>query len=99
MDVLAVLNLSDIAVYFSKLTMFPLFDLAYYIVSILYLKYEPGLCISVSAVLGQGAVVIFEGRGQSSFVLALFPAQETGRISRICCVSSCSAMDRACILL
>ncbi|XP_051957490.1 trimeric intracellular cation channel type A-like [Xyrauchen texanus] len=42
MDVLDVLNLGEIAQYFSKMAMFPVFDLAYYIVSILYLKYEPG---------------------------------------------------------
>ncbi|XP_041087120.1 trimeric intracellular cation channel type A [Polyodon spathula] len=42
MEVLAALNLGDFAQYFSKMSMFPLFDLAYYIVSILYLKYEPG---------------------------------------------------------
>ncbi|XP_042198596.1 trimeric intracellular cation channel type A [Callorhinchus milii] len=42
MDVLALLNLSDVPLYCSKMSMFPLFDLAYYIVSILYLKYEPG---------------------------------------------------------
>uniref|UniRef100_A0A3Q4M9D0 Trimeric intracellular cation channel type A n=1 Tax=Neolamprologus brichardi TaxID=32507 RepID=A0A3Q4M9D0_NEOBR len=42
MDVLTVLNLGDIAQAFSKMGMFPVFDLAYYIVSILYLKYEPG---------------------------------------------------------
>ncbi|CAL8309877.1 unnamed protein product [Lota lota] len=42
MDVLGVLNLGDIAQTFSKMGMFPVFDLAYYIVSILYLKYEPG---------------------------------------------------------
>ncbi|KAG7282816.1 hypothetical protein CRUP_012205 [Coryphaenoides rupestris] len=42
MDVLGLLNLGDIAQIFSKMGMFPVFDLAYYIVSILYLKYEPG---------------------------------------------------------
>lgn len=42
MDVLEVLNLGDVAQTFSKMGMFPVFDLAYYIVSILYLKYEPG---------------------------------------------------------
>ncbi|XP_059923716.1 trimeric intracellular cation channel type A [Gadus macrocephalus] len=42
MDVLGSLNLGDIAQTFSKMGMFPVFDLAYYIVSILYLKYEPG---------------------------------------------------------
>ncbi|KAG5276433.1 hypothetical protein AALO_G00131980 [Alosa alosa] len=42
MDVLGVLNLGEVGVYFSKMAMFPVFDLAYYIVSILYLKYEPG---------------------------------------------------------
>lgn len=42
MDVLGVLTLFDAAQYFSKMGMFPVFDLAYYIVSILYLKYEPG---------------------------------------------------------
>jgi hypothetical protein len=42
MDVLEVLNLGDVAQNFSKMGMFPVFDLAYYIVSILYLKYEPG---------------------------------------------------------
>lgn len=42
MEVLSVLNLGDFAQIFSKMGMFPVFDLAYYIVSILYLKYEPG---------------------------------------------------------
>jgi len=42
MDVLEVLNLGEFAQYFSKMGMFPVFDVAYYIVSILYLKYEPG---------------------------------------------------------
>uniref|UniRef100_A0A8C1PV40 Trimeric intracellular cation channel type A n=1 Tax=Cyprinus carpio TaxID=7962 RepID=A0A8C1PV40_CYPCA len=42
MEVLDVLNLGEIAQYFSKMAMFPVFDCAYYIVSILYLKYEPG---------------------------------------------------------
>ncbi|XP_028856454.1 trimeric intracellular cation channel type A [Denticeps clupeoides] len=42
MDVLGILNLGEIAQYFAKMAMFPVFDLAYYIVSILYLKYEPG---------------------------------------------------------
>lgn len=44
MDVLGVLNLGDVAQTFSKIGTFPVFDLAYYIVSILYLKYEPGKC-------------------------------------------------------
>ncbi|MBN3302993.1 trimeric intracellular cation channel type A [Amia ocellicauda] len=42
MEVLAALNLGEITQYFAKMSMFPIFDLAYYIVSILYLKYEPG---------------------------------------------------------
>ncbi|XP_076008955.1 trimeric intracellular cation channel type A [Genypterus blacodes] len=42
MEVLSALNLGDYAQAFSKMGMFPVFDLAYYIVSILYLKYEPG---------------------------------------------------------
>lgn len=42
MEVLDALNLGEFAQYFSKMAMFPVFDLAYYIVSILYLKYEPG---------------------------------------------------------
>ncbi len=42
MEVLDVLNLGEIAQYFSKMAMFPVFDVSYYIVSILYLKYEPG---------------------------------------------------------
>lgn len=46
MEVLTVLNLGDFAQMFSKMGMFPVFDLAYYIVSILYLKYEPGQCVS-----------------------------------------------------
>lgn len=50
MEVLSVLNLGDIAQVFSKMGMFPVFDLAYYIVSILYLKYEPGKCVSHSSV-------------------------------------------------
>lgn len=50
MDVLGVLNLADFAQIFSKMGMFPVFDLAYYIVSILYLKYEPGECISPACI-------------------------------------------------
>lgn len=46
MEVLSALNLGDFPQTFSKLGMFPVFDLAYYIVSILYLKYEPGECVS-----------------------------------------------------
>ncbi|XP_077574062.1 trimeric intracellular cation channel type A [Stigmatopora nigra] len=42
MDMLDALNLGDLAQAFSKMGMFPIFDVAYYIVSILYLKYEPG---------------------------------------------------------
>lgn len=42
MDLLSALNLGDFAIYFSKMPMFPIFDLGYFIVSILYLKYEPG---------------------------------------------------------
>jgi len=42
MEALAALNLGDLTAAFSKMGMFPVFDLAYYIVSILYLKYEPG---------------------------------------------------------
>ena len=46
MEVLSALNLGDFPQTFSKLGMFPVFDLAYYIVSILYLKYEPGECVT-----------------------------------------------------
>nr|XP_006639855.1 PREDICTED: trimeric intracellular cation channel type A [Lepisosteus oculatus] len=42
MEVLGALNVGEVAQYFAKMSMFPVFDLAYYIVSILYLKYEPG---------------------------------------------------------
>ncbi|XP_069623856.1 trimeric intracellular cation channel type A [Ranitomeya imitator] len=42
MELLSSLSLEDLAVSFSKLPVFPLFDVAYYIISILYLKYEPG---------------------------------------------------------
>jgi len=42
MEALTALNLGDLTAAFSKMGMFPVFDLAYYIVSILYLKYEPG---------------------------------------------------------
>lgn len=42
MELLSSLSLEDLAASFSKLPVFPLFDVAYYIISILYLKYEPG---------------------------------------------------------
>lgn len=45
MEVLSALNLGDFAQVFSKMGMFPVFDVAYYIVSIIYLKYEPGECV------------------------------------------------------
>lgn len=71
MEVLDVLNLGEYAQYFSKMAMFPVFDLAYYIVSILYLKYEPGkwnlyleitveCCIRLQLYLGQIKMTVFK---------------------------------------
>ncbi|XP_030075373.1 trimeric intracellular cation channel type A [Microcaecilia unicolor] len=42
MDALWALELGELPAVFSELPLFPIFDLGYYIVSILYLKYEPG---------------------------------------------------------
>ncbi|XP_053311993.1 trimeric intracellular cation channel type A [Spea bombifrons] len=42
MDLLSALSLEDLTASFAKLPVFPAFDVAYYIISILYLKYEPG---------------------------------------------------------
>lgn len=39
---LSALSLGELALSFSRVPLFPVFDLSYFIVSILYLKYEPG---------------------------------------------------------
>lgn len=42
MELLTALSLDELALSFSRVPLFPVFDLSYFIVSILYLKYEPG---------------------------------------------------------
>lgn len=42
MELLSALSLGELALSFSRVPLFPVFDLSYFIVSILYLKYEPG---------------------------------------------------------
>ncbi|XP_067168923.1 trimeric intracellular cation channel type A isoform X2 [Apteryx mantelli] len=42
MELAGALQLGELAAAFAALPVFPLFDLAYFIVSVLYLKYEPG---------------------------------------------------------
>ncbi|XP_058148928.1 trimeric intracellular cation channel type A [Dasypus novemcinctus] len=42
MELLSALSLGELALSFSRVQLFPAFDLSYFIVSILYLKYEPG---------------------------------------------------------
>ncbi|XP_003464294.1 trimeric intracellular cation channel type A [Cavia porcellus] len=42
MDLLSALSLGELALSFSRVPLFPVFDLSYFIVSLLYLKYEPG---------------------------------------------------------
>lgn len=44
MDLADALPLGELAAAFASLPMFPLFDTAYFIISVLYLKYEPGEC-------------------------------------------------------
>lgn len=44
MDLAGALQLGELAAAFAALPVFPLFDAAYFIVSVLYLKYEPGRC-------------------------------------------------------
>lgn len=44
MEVAETLQLGELAAAFAALPVFPLFDTAYFIVSVLYLKYEPGEC-------------------------------------------------------
>lgn len=42
MDLISALSLGELALSFSRVPLFPVFDLSYFIVSIIYLKYEPG---------------------------------------------------------
>ncbi|EPY88448.1 hypothetical protein CB1_000172021 [Camelus ferus] len=42
MELLSALSLGELALSFSRVPLFPVFDLSYFIVSIIYLKYEPG---------------------------------------------------------
>lgn len=42
MELLSALSLGELALSFSRVPLFPVFDLSYFIVSLLYLKYEPG---------------------------------------------------------
>lgn len=44
MDLAEALPLGELAAAFAALPVFPLFDTAYFIISVLYLKYEPGEC-------------------------------------------------------
>lgn len=44
MDLADALPLGELAAAFAALPVFPLFDTAYFIISVLYLKYEPGEC-------------------------------------------------------
>lgn len=44
MDLAEALPLGELAAAFASLPVFPLFDTAYFIISVLYLKYEPGEC-------------------------------------------------------
>lgn len=79
---LSVLNLGEFAQIFSKMGMFPVFDLAYYIVSILYLKYEPGertpsVCtytVSYCVVSGQMCALLFDKYENLSCVLRVILA-------------------------
>ncbi|XP_021106767.1 trimeric intracellular cation channel type A isoform X2 [Heterocephalus glaber] len=41
MELLSALSLGELALSFSRVPLFPVFDLSYFIVSLLYLKYEP----------------------------------------------------------
>ncbi|RLV90665.1 hypothetical protein DV515_00014316, partial [Chloebia gouldiae] len=43
------LPLGELAAAFAALPVFPLFDTAYFIVSVLYLKYEPGYLMNERA--------------------------------------------------
>ncbi|XP_052608445.1 trimeric intracellular cation channel type A isoform X1 [Peromyscus californicus insignis] len=42
MDLISALSLGELALSFSRVPLFPVFDLSYFIVSLIYLKYEPG---------------------------------------------------------
>lgn len=44
MELPGALQLGELAAAFASVPVFPLFDAAYFIVSVLYLKYEPGQC-------------------------------------------------------
>ncbi|KAI6072248.1 Trimeric intracellular cation channel type A isoform X1 [Aix galericulata] len=50
MDLAGALQLGELAAAFAALPVFPLFDAAYFIVSVLYLKYEPGRICFTGAV-------------------------------------------------
>lgn len=56
MELLTALSLGELALSFSRVPLFPVFDLSYFIVSILYLKYEPGE-------LGRGGGGVLEEAG------------------------------------
>ncbi|KAK7807536.1 hypothetical protein U0070_001339 [Myodes glareolus] len=45
-DLISALSLGELALCFSRVPPFPVFDLSYFIVSIIYLKYEPG-CLDI----------------------------------------------------
>lgn len=42
MDLVGMLDVADLAAAFARVPVFPVFDLGYFVVSILYLKYEKG---------------------------------------------------------
>lgn len=97
MEVLAALNLGDFAQIFSKMGMFPVFDLAYYIVSILYLKYEPGECVSHFSV-GFKCTLFFHTKGILYYCIDMIIYEV------YCLTAACSTLIRsvrkyACIYL
>ncbi|XP_056110616.1 trimeric intracellular cation channel type B isoform X1 [Rhinichthys klamathensis goyatoka] len=56
MDVFAILNLNELALGLSNLSMFPYFDMAHYIISVMSLREQPGVSLSVSRGTGVLAV-------------------------------------------
>ncbi|XP_039519900.1 trimeric intracellular cation channel type B isoform X1 [Pimephales promelas] len=48
MDVFEILNLNELALGLSNLSMFPYFDMAHYIISVMSLREQPGVSLSVS---------------------------------------------------
>lgn len=78
MELAGALQLGELAAAFAALPVFPLFDTAYFIVSVLYLKYEPGECGPALLAARPGPVRAWVRRGEPAAASEIAPSVSAG---------------------